>query len=686
MAFFNSTAGNDTFIGGLGIDTVSYAAASTGVVVSLQPAPGSANPPPQNTNHGIDTLISIESLVGSAFSDNLTGSAGNDTIDGGAGLGVDTLNGGAGIDTVSYASATAGINVSLSIAGVLQDTGGAGFDQLSNFENLTGSNFNDTLKGNAGNNVLNGGAGVDTVSYDNASAGVTVSLSVAGPQNTVGAGLDTLSNFENLTGSNFNDTLKGNAGNNVLNGGAGVDTVSYDNAGAGVTVSLSLAGQATGGAGFDTLSNFENLTGSNFNDTLKGNAGNNVLDGGAGVDTVSYDNAGAGVTVSLSLAGQATGGAGFDTLSNFENLTGSNFNDTLKGNASNNVLDGGAGVDTVSYDNALAGVNVSLSVAGPQNTVGAGLDTLLNFENLTGSNFNDTLRGNNGDNVIDGAGGIDTVSYDNAAAGVTVSLSLGTPQVTGGAGSDTLLNVENLTGSAFADTMSGNAGNNVLNGGAGIDTVSYANAGAGVAVNLGTVGPQNTVGAGLDVLSNFENLTGSAYGDTLTGNAGANAINGGFGNDTLVASAGVDTLTGGGGGFFSRTGGFPPLFVYTEYVDRFVFNSVADSPKAAPDVITDFKPSIGEKIDLSTIDANSSLLGNQAFTWVGSMSALPVPDLSTLLSLRLNQGELGYADVGADRFVIGNTSSGVGNTDFIVKLQGGVASIPGGLIASDIIL
>ena len=564
MAFFNSTAGNDTFIGGLGIDTVSYAAASTGVVVSLQPAPGSANPPPQNTNHGIDTLISIESLVGSAFSDNLTGSAGNDTIDGGAGLGVDTLNGGAGIDTVSYASATAGINVSLSIAGVLQDTGGAGFDQLSNFENLTGSNFNDTLKGNAGNNVLNGGAGVDTVSYDNALAGVTVSLSVAGPQNTVGAGLDTLSNVENLTGSNFNDTLKGNASNNVLNGGAGVDTVSYDN--------------------------------------------------------------------------------------------------------------------------ALAGVIVSLSVAGPQNTVSAGLDTLLNFENLTGSNFNDTLRGNNGDNVIDGAGGIDTVSYDNAAAGVTVSLSLGTPQVTGGAGSDTLLNVENLTGSAFADTMSGNAGNNVLNGGAGIDTVSYANAGAGVAVNLGTVGQQNTVGAGLDVLSNFENLTGSAYGDTLTGNAGANAINGGFGNDTLVASAGVDTLTGGGGGFFSRTGGFPPLFVYTEYVDRFVFNSVAHSPKAAPDVITDFKPSIGEKIDLSTIDANSSLLGNQAFTWVGSMSALPVPDLSTLLSLRLNQGELGYADVGADRFVIGNTSSGVGNTDFIVKLQGGVASIPGGLIASDIIL
>jgi len=113
MAIFNSTAQNDTFTGGLGIDTVSYAAAPNGVVVSLLPAPGSTNPPPQNTGHGIDSLISIEALIGSSFNDNLTGSAGNNTIDGGAGLGVDTLDGGAGIDTVSYASATAGVNVSL---------------------------------------------------------------------------------------------------------------------------------------------------------------------------------------------------------------------------------------------------------------------------------------------------------------------------------------------------------------------------------------------------------------------------------------------------------------------------------------------------------------------------------------------------------------------------------------------
>jgi Ca2+-binding RTX toxin-like protein len=210
MTFFTATAGNDTFTGGIGIDTVSYASASStsassGVTVSL------ANSGPQNTSaSGIDTLINIESLIGSSYDDNLTGSIGNDTLDGGAstglGLGNDTLNGGAGSDTVSYASATSGVNVSLSIVGALQDTGGAGFDQLSGFENLTGSAFNDTLSGNGSNNVLSGGAGSDTVSYANAAAGVSVALSTSAAQNTLGAGIDTLTGFENLTGSNFNDT------------------------------------------------------------------------------------------------------------------------------------------------------------------------------------------------------------------------------------------------------------------------------------------------------------------------------------------------------------------------------------------------------------------------------------------------------------------------------------------------
>ena len=101
--------------------------------------------------------------------------------------------------------------------------GDAQGDRLSNIENLTGSNFDDTLEGDAGNNMLVGGLGTDTVSYAYAASGangvgVTVNLALTSAQNTVTAGTDTLSGFENLIGSQFNDTLTGTAGNNVLTG------------------------------------------------------------------------------------------------------------------------------------------------------------------------------------------------------------------------------------------------------------------------------------------------------------------------------------------------------------------------------------------------------------------------------------------------------------------------------------
>ena len=98
--------------------------------------------------------------------------------------------------------------------------GDAEGDRLTNIENLTGSNLDDTLEGNAGNNKLVGGLGIDTVSYAHATSGangqgVTVNLALTSAQNTVTAGTDTLSGFENLTGSQFNDTLRGTSGNNV---------------------------------------------------------------------------------------------------------------------------------------------------------------------------------------------------------------------------------------------------------------------------------------------------------------------------------------------------------------------------------------------------------------------------------------------------------------------------------------
>ena len=188
-------------------------------------------------------------------------------------------------------------------------------------------------------------------------------------------------------------------------------------------------------------------------------------------------------------------------------------------------MDGGAaGTDTASYQaGATAGVTVNLALTTAQNTIGAGVDTLVNFENLTGTAFNDTLTGNTGANVIDGLAGNDSL--------------------TGGAGNDT------LTGGVGNDTVNGGAGNDRMDGGAaGTDTVSYeTGATAGVKVSLAIATAQNTVGAGTDTLLNFENLTGSGFNDKLAGNAGANTLSGLAGNDSLNGAAGIDSLSGGAG-------------------------------------------------------------------------------------------------------------------------------------------
>jgi Ca2+-binding RTX toxin-like protein len=125
-------------------------------------------------------------------------------------------------------------------------------------------------------------------------------------------------------------------------------------------------------------------------------------------------------------------------------------------------------------------------------------------------------------------------------------------------------------------------------------------------------------------------------------------LNGGSGHDVLNGGSGRDVLTGGAG------------------VDRFVFNSVTDSPNGTPDRITDFNRSVGEKIDVSAIDANTSIAGNQAFIWRGSGD--------------IRQGEMGFQASGPDLFLVGNTS---GTIDFRVLLQGAALS---SLIATDVIL
>jgi trimeric autotransporter adhesin len=248
-----------------------------------------------------------------------------------------------------------------------------------------------------------------------------------------------------------------------------------------------------GGIGSDKLTggnNSDTLIGGGGNDLLIGLTGGDLLDGGAGSDTVSYEGSSA-VVVNLS-SGEASGGAATnDGLISIENVIGSLNNDTLTGDSGDNVLEGGLGNDvlnggnngvygdTASYATSNLAVTVSLAITSQQNTIGAGLDTLTNFENLQGSPQNDSLTGNNFDNVLiggagadvlTGGGGSDTASYFNATAGVIASLISG--GTAGDATGDIYNGVENLLGSIFNDTLIGDNLANVIAGGAGHDRLT----------------------------------------------------------------------------------------------------------------------------------------------------------------------------------------------------------------------
>ncbi|CAN0582216.1 unnamed protein product, partial [Laminaria digitata] len=210
--------------------------------------------------------------------------------------------------------------------------------------------------------------------------------------------------------------------------------------------------------------------------------GNDTLSGDAGTDTASFAGAVVGITASLT-TGTATGD-GTDTLSGFENLTGSSNADALTGDGNANTLTGGDG--------------------------------------------NDTLEGLGGADSLIGGNGTDTASYQSASAAVTVDFS-NTANNTGDAAGDTYNSIENITGSNFADRITGT---------------------------------DSAVSPATPTLS----IQGLGGNDTILGGNSANTIDGGAGNDLIYSGGGDDTLTGGSG------------------TDTFYFASVLDGTNA----ITDF--------------------------------------------------------------------------------------------------
>ncbi|WP_434675189.1 retention module-containing protein [Pseudomonas sp. D3-10] len=180
---------------------------------------------------------------------------------------------------------------------------------------------------------------------------------------------------------------------------------------------------------------------------------------------------------------------------------------------------------------------------------------------LTGTAGDDVLLAGNGDNVLNAGGGDDVLS-----AGT------GNNAMHGGAGDDVLYS---------------GVGNDLLDGGTGNDTASYAHATAGVTVNLGLLAAQNTLGAGTDTLAGIENLVGSNFNDTLTGDGSGNRIDGGLGHDVLNGGGGDDILIGGLGNNILSGGSGADTFQW-------------QAGNSGHDVITDFTPGL-DKLDLSQL-------------------------------------------------------------------------------------
>ena len=178
-------------------------------------------------------------------------------------------------------------------------------------------------------------------------------------------------------------------------------------------------------------------------------------------------------------------------------INGTSGNDSLVGTAGNGTLIGLAGMDT--------------------------LQGLAGDDSLAGGDGIDFLEGGPGDDTLDGGGSFDLADYRNSAGAVVVSLATG---IATGDGTDTLVGIEGAIASAFADRLTGDAGDNqfqglegvdTIDGGAGNDQLSYTLASAAVSVNLATgmvTGPH-----GADVFPNIEGAVGSAFGDLLVGEA-----------------------------------------------------------------------------------------------------------------------------------------------------------------------
>ena len=589
-----SGALEDIVDGGLGVDELRLGS-DTGLGIT-----GSAYGAVLDLSSPTSGVTSIENVVGTDFADTivgndysniingglgndtLSGGAGNDTLDGGAGddklvggAGADRLNGGSGIDLVSYnrlidLGPLTPEGVTVDLTDQSNNTGIAAGDILISIEQLNGTNEDDSLRGDGVDNTLRGRAGDDVLKGE--------------------AGNDA------LVGEDGNDKLYGGTGNDSLDGGAGTDTAYF--AGLRSEYVINFANHTITHSGADGVDTFQNIeffqfadggpvstaappvTGSpglanqsifdnsgfsytipttafddpdgNSQDAYKGLVFSAALTSGTALpswlsfnaSTKSFGYVALGAAIGSSATVRVTASDG--TASAYSDFTvtvtqgpgapiaGTAGNDQLTATFRAESIDGGAGTDRVLYTASTGGVTVNLATGTGAGGYAQG-DTLINVEDILGSAYADTLTGSSVNNLLEGASG-DDVIYAGA----------GDDSVGGGDGIDV------LHGEDGNDVVGGGRGADVLDGGLGSDTAWYYHldsatlATSGVTVDLAT--PANNSGdAAGDTFISVENITGTQVADVLRGDGGANILDGMEGDDVLEGRGGADVIRGGAG-------------------------------------------------------------------------------------------------------------------------------------------
>lgn len=655
-------SGNDHLDGGDGADVIQGGAGDDVIIGgrdSLASRDINNTIPFEDLEDQTESFDGNDRLYGGAGNDIIEGGQGNDLLDGGAGDdilrgqdGVDVFRGGDGVDTVDF-SHESPFQLLVNLATNTANGGTATGDTFYSIENLIGSDdridrfigtdADNHFWGQGGGDVFNGGGGNDI--------------------------LDGGNDGDMLSGDAGDDIIIGGSGQDAIDGGAGNDTAVYTGSNAGVTIDLT-TGRGSGGdaegpiqiVGRGTLirgeyiTGIENVTGSEHDDrligdalvnrllgaegddTLAGGGGADYLDGGDGLDTADFSSSTSAVDIDLE-----AGETGEDTFVSIEGLSGSAFDDSLTGDAGANRLIGQGGNDTLvggAGDDVLSG---DFPPGGPNPTepgIGMGTGYTVLPAGSTNNSFATALDLTENFSLAADADIWDATTIPHTTVNATGNGEAGYYAVTLNAGSILSVDIDRTTNPAFdsfillvdedgnvvaaSDDAAGDPGStqrtdSMLTFAIAATAIyyivvgSYDNDGPGGFIPVVNDGASYEVNVSVDFQPGPP-TPGTAGNDTLDGGDGNDTLNGGAGDDILIGGAGNDTLNGDAGSDQMTGNTGDDIYTVDDAGDVIVENAVQGTDRVNSSVTYTLGLNVERLYLTGTDDINGT--GNAVANWM----------------------------------------------------------------------